>query len=191
MKLKLKIKLKLKRVRPRPLLRLRLRQNQINLIRSAMLKPSELTKLRLIVQGLLVPESHQALSQQVSYSVAVIRHNDGRDEIVSPEVAAEVWLILNNEVEPTEEQDGYCSTINRVFLNWRNAPDTYIQRHMSEVRKKVIQEWMRNLDGDYMRPEPTDIENIEFCKKWRLYDTSRSTEAIATSNAINTHYASK
>jgi hypothetical protein len=63
--------------------------------------------------------------------MAVLKLLDGKDMAVSAEEGRIYWEILNNQREPTEQQEKVALDIKRIYLNWHNAPDDYIrERHV-------------------------------------------------------------
>lgn len=105
--------------------------------------------------------------------MAVVHFHDGRKEIVSPEVGASIWKVLNGEIEPTKEQVKFCAQVTRVFLNWSNAPDSYIEKHLAVIASQIVGSWMvaYGVGGGSIRPtrpEPSDTEMIAFCERWGL-----------------------
>lgn len=60
--------------------------------------------------------------------MAVIKFSENKRQIISHEIAVDIWLILNGEKKGTKEQQKYCENIDKVWLNWRqpDCPESYI-----------------------------------------------------------------
>jgi hypothetical protein len=67
--------------------------------------------------------------------MALIRLNNGREVAVPAEKANAVWEVLNGDKPGTDEQQRYCMTVRRVWLNWRNpsTPYSYLQTHKDTI----------------------------------------------------------
>lgn len=100
--------------------------------------------------------------------MAVITLENKRQEVVDPMIARELWFVLNEEKPGTKEQRAYCKNVVAVNLNWRNAPNSWLQAHAPSVSEVVRGEWMvQGLDGyghrttttKPTRPEPSDKDN--------------------------------
>jgi hypothetical protein len=49
--------------------------------------------------------------------VALIKLNSGQGLEVSPEKGHAIWQVLHSELEGTEEQQAFCTTVANVYLN--------------------------------------------------------------------------
>jgi len=74
--------------------------------------------------------------------MAFIILTNGQRKTIPAEKAEQIWLVLNNEIEPSEEQVRFCSTVKDVYLNWRNesTPVSYLASH-----KKLYDSEVNNL----------------------------------------------
>jgi len=64
--------------------------------------------------------------------VAFIKLSSGQYRTVTAEQGSYIWQVLNNEVEPRDEQDAdRISQVEKVILNRHNpcTPMSYLQRH--------------------------------------------------------------
>jgi len=63
--------------------------------------------------------------------MAFIILNNGQGKVISAEKAEQIWLVLNNEFEPSPEQLRFCSTVKGVYLNWKNksTPASYVAHY--------------------------------------------------------------
>lgn len=110
--------------------------------------------------------------------MALLVFTDGRRKIVSAEAGADLWRVLNGEVDPTPAQETFCLQVDAVYLSWRTAPDSYVQMHLDTIASNIVSHWMvrahKNehkatiIDGTPTRPDPSDQEMIAFCEKWGL-----------------------
>lgn len=121
--------------------------------------------------------------------MAVIRFIDGHQEQFDPEVATELWLVLNGEVEGSEVQQAIAATIENVILNWHSeyTPDSYIEAKFDMIAPVAISRWMlkparaSSMGGQVIgwepsRPEPSDHFGQAFAEKWGLTVNGKPTE---------------
>lgn len=101
--------------------------------------------------------------------MALLQFNDGRRELVSREVGENVWACLNGDIEPNDDQEEFLSRVEKVWLNWRYAPDSYIAKNTEEVLYSHLRSvWMVNKQGRLTGPEAGDSEAWAFATKWGL-----------------------
>lgn len=130
--------------------------------------------------------------------MAFIRFTDGHDEVVDAETGEVVWQVLNGELEATKEQSAYCERIKKIYLNWRKAPDSYIEAYKEYIFPMVVSQFMVRGEprptsptdkspgkiishGEITRPEPNDLVAVAFCKKWGLVDNNGYATKLAKS----------
>lgn len=70
--------------------------------------------------------------------MAVIKLIDGRTVTLPHEKAVVIWQVLTGEIEPTKEQEKFCSTVDRVYLNRYKAPESYLNRYRSTL---ILMPW--------------------------------------------------
>ena len=99
--------------------------------------------------------------------MAVIRKVNGKDETVKAEQGSQYWLVLNNKVDGTPEEEAYCSEIKHIFLNWRKAPDQYIRDNFTKYREKARDDWYVDHQGKPTRPQFNSDWTL--AKKWNLF----------------------
>lgn len=119
--------------------------------------------------------------------MAIIHRTDGKHEVVDPEIGAAIWKVLNGEIEPSPEQAKYCETVEKIDLNWRKAPDSYIKAHFDTIIPMALSDWMlevREADGHKIvtgrvsRPQPGDDFAWNFAKRWGLWYEGKKTELV-------------
>lgn len=115
--------------------------------------------------------------------MALLRFFDGKNAEVSAATGARIWAILNGEAEPeNEKEEAVATKVKAIYLNYHNAPDSYIEAHFDNIARMVVGSWMVAAEpsGNYQhvvrvavatRPDPTHTWNIEFSKKWGLLDS--------------------
>lgn len=96
--------------------------------------------------------------------MALITFIDNRRLIMTPEKAHGIWEVLNGEIEGTKQQQNYCANVAAVYLNWRNAPDSWIERNLNHVKQEAMKDWYVNRQGNPTRPAYRD--DWLFAKKW-------------------------
>lgn len=105
--------------------------------------------------------------------MALLKMRDGRRRIVKHEQALEIWLILIEEIEPDPEQEAMVLEVEEIYMDWRKAPDSWIERHRETIFAKVIDAWSCDRQGRPVRPA-TD-EQMGFAKKWELWENGKAT----------------
>lgn len=108
--------------------------------------------------------------------MALLKFDNKRVETVSAEIGANIWKILNGEVEATKAQEDYIATITEVILNWRNAPDSYINHKLDLFRTLALGDWMCDRQGNITRP--SDDTSWKFAKRWGLWEHGQKTSIV-------------
>lgn len=106
--------------------------------------------------------------------MAILYFLNGEKKTVSPEQGAMAWMVLTGEKDPSPEQEKFVSRIADITLNWRNAPDSYIQKYEKMIMEFAVGEWMVNMQGHPTKPE--DDFGWTFAKKWGLWDNLGMTD---------------
>lgn len=101
--------------------------------------------------------------------MAMIVFTDGKKQLVKHDVAVAIWEILNDEVEPSEDQAVYCEKVADIYLNPYEAPDSYVQRHFEQCVESALKSWVADSRGNPLKPDPTDKQAVAFAEKWQLY----------------------
>ena len=100
--------------------------------------------------------------------MAVIDLINGKRVTVGPEKATVIWKILKGQIKPTPQQEKFCLTVSRIFLNWRNknTPDDYILEHEDVIKQICKNGWMCDRYGSPTRPEFSDKRSWYLAKKF-------------------------
>lgn len=98
--------------------------------------------------------------------MAYIKFHDGRTVTVSAEKGIAAWEVLTGKVEPTPEQEKFALSIKRIYLNYRNAPDDYIEQNFHHIKPQVLADWVVDRNGEPLRP--SDDFGWKFAKRWGL-----------------------
>jgi hypothetical protein len=106
----------------------------------------------------------------------IFLNNNTRQEINSAKGRA-IWLVLNGEDEGTPEQLAYARRVSKLYLNWRKAPDSYIEAHFEQIARMVLSEWDVNRDGTPTRPSKGDERIWSLSRQMGLYDKGSITNA--------------
>lgn len=112
--------------------------------------------------------------------MAIIRFNNGKEESVSPQTGASVWLVLCGEVDPTKEQENFMLRVKNVHLNWRNAPDSYIRKRFDMILQFALADWSVNRAGKPVRPQGEFA--WAFAKRWGLWENGRPSSLVVGGN---------
>lgn len=107
--------------------------------------------------------------------MAFVQFTDGTGVNVSAEKGLMIWDVLTGKVEPTAEQERFILKVNKICLDWRTAPDDYIERHLDTIKDSAINEWMVSRNGTPTRP--ADDFGWKFAKKWGLQKYMRHLNA--------------
>lgn len=67
--------------------------------------------------------------------MAIIKFINGSTKILAKDKALEIWKVLNGEAEPTKEQEKFCATVRRIYLNRHKAPQSYLDTYQDVLRK--------------------------------------------------------
>lgn len=111
--------------------------------------------------------------------MAMIRLENGDNMEITAEVGAQVWLVLNAEIEGTKEQQEFAETVKKLYLNWRNAPDSYIQERLADIIPMATSGWVISRDTNKpLRPEPGDEQAWAFAKRWGLWENGQKTQLV-------------
>jgi hypothetical protein len=108
--------------------------------------------------------------------MALLKLSDNRQKIVSHEQALTIWQVLTGEIEPDEQQETFCMQVDQVFFCWREAPDSWIERHCNTVFPVAISAWLCGRDGKPTKPWAQD--DWEFAKRWGLWHEGRPSEIV-------------
>lgn len=119
--------------------------------------------------------------------MALLRFNNGRPEqTIDADTAADLWAVLNGEVEGTAEQRKFCENVRQLVMSWRDAPDSYIKARFDIIVPMVMASWMVKgwkggdnklySKGEITRPEPSDKEGWAFGEKWGLLKDGKLTD---------------
>lgn len=98
--------------------------------------------------------------------VANIKLHDGRTVTVPADKAITAWNILTGKIEATPEQEKFVLSIKKIYLNYRNAPDDYIEQHFAIIKEQAMADWEVDRNGTPLRP--TDDFGWKFSKRWGL-----------------------
>lgn len=102
--------------------------------------------------------------------MAFVRFIDGTEKTIKLEQAKKLWSVLNNEVEPTPEQQAFCDRVKHLYISWRKAPDSYLYANKQYIAPMVKDSWIVNSQGVPLRPDPTDKDCIRVSHALKLVD---------------------
>lgn len=108
--------------------------------------------------------------------MAIVKYLDEKDEVITAEVGAMIWKVLNGELEPDEEQQAFVEKVKTVHLNFRNAPDSYIKARLPMIIPTVLQEWMVDANGNPTKPESEFAWT--FSRRWGLWEHGAPTSLV-------------
>lgn len=83
--------------------------------------------------------------------MAFIILNNGQRKTIPAEQAEQIWLVLNNELEPSPEQFKFCSTVKDVYLNWHNesTPASYRAKHPRPLEPEITSLLVRTINDRF------------------------------------------
>jgi hypothetical protein len=102
--------------------------------------------------------------------MAAIQLYDGKLQPVSGEQARAVWECLDGKAPMTTAQAAYCRRVKRVYLNWREAPDSYVEKHIRQLLPAVLGEWC--VDSQNRPVKPATEEAWRFARRWGLWSSN-------------------
>lgn len=91
---------------------------------------------------------------------------DGKKRSITPEQGVVIWNILQGRNDPTQEQERFISNIRKVYLNWRKAPDDYIEQNFDYIKPMAMADWVTDRSGSPIRP--SNKAGFAFAKRWGL-----------------------
>lgn len=100
--------------------------------------------------------------------MAYLALDNGQKRSIPRDEALKIWGVLNGGVDPTPEQEKFCSHIKDIWLNWRKAPDSYIAQRLDRISQLHLNGWLVDCDG--VPVKPGDDSSWVFAKKWGLWD---------------------
>jgi hypothetical protein len=107
---------------------------------------------------------------------------NGSKKAVSAEQGLKIWQNLRDPTGADERQLAYLSTVSAIFLNWRNAPDDYIQENLKSIIPIALNEWKYTRQGKPARPD-TDYA-WRFAKRWGLWLNGMPTVLVSDPAAL-------
>jgi hypothetical protein len=117
--------------------------------------------------------------------MAFIRLSNGQEQALKPKAGAELWKVLNGETEGNEKQQAVAANVKKIYLNWRNAPDSYLDDRAAFLREIIILQFMRDRNGDIVRPDYDDEDVWRIAKHYKLLAGKNATyEAILEAREI-------
>jgi hypothetical protein len=120
----------------------------------------------------------------ILHVMAHLIFKNGSKKAVTAEQGLKIWENLRNPTGADERQLAYLSTVKAIFLNWRVAPDDYIQENLPHIIPIALNEWCYTRAGKPSRPA-TDFA-WRFAKRWGLWLNGAAT-LLVTSPAALTH----
>lgn len=114
--------------------------------------------------------------------MALLILDNGSKQVISAEQGRTIWGVLSGKIKPTPEQEKYCLKVKKVFLNWRNAPDSYIKQYFEIMVDLATLGWMADKEGNITQPEPADAPAWNFAKRWGLWENGNPTVLIVQRN---------
>lgn len=92
--------------------------------------------------------------QPAALLMAYILFKNGTRKIVEPEKALAIWQIMHGEKPSSPRQQAFIKKIERVYLNWRKAPKSYLKDREAIIRDMLSEE------KDNFRPDDMWYENL-------------------------------
>lgn len=109
--------------------------------------------------------------------MAVVQFHNGKQKEISAEQGRLIWEVLNKErAAENDAQATYIASIKRIFLNWRNAPDSYISQYIHQIVPVALNEWAVNGQGKPTRPG-SDYA-WKFAKRWGLWENGQPSSLV-------------
>lgn len=101
--------------------------------------------------------------------MAYLLKTDDTKHVIDHNKALKLWNVLCGEAEPENEaQATYAAETKRLYLAWRTAPDSYIQKYINNIIPMAITTW--RVDRNGMPVRPGNAWDMSFAKKWGLYN---------------------
>lgn len=87
---------------------------------------------------------------------------------MTAEQGAKLWEGLCDPSNLDDKQLDYLKSIKSIYLNWRNAPDSYIEEHLDKIIPQALSEWSVDARGKTLKPATEHAWT--FARKWALWD---------------------
>lgn len=114
--------------------------------------------------------------------MAILYKLDGSKQFVSKEQGIKIWRGLHEPDNLDQQQLEYLGTIKRLFLNWRDAPEDYIEANLSSIIPLALNEWRVDKHGRPLKPA-TEFA-WKFSKRWGLWNQGQPTVLVTNPTAI-------
>jgi hypothetical protein len=106
--------------------------------------------------------------------MAHIVYKSGIKKSLPHKQAVILWKTLRNTNNLTPAQKAKVSQIEAVYLNYREAPDEYVEENLRRIIPMVVGGWIVDVQGKPLRPQGR--EDLEFAKRWGLWFKGKPTD---------------
>lgn len=105
--------------------------------------------------------------------MAIVILTTGKQQDMKADKAYAIWRVLHGFDEPTDVQAAFCEKVRGVYLDWRTAPDDYVQHNRSVYQELSLADWTRDRAGNYTRPDP---RHRPMAERLGLWENGRKTK---------------
>lgn len=92
--------------------------------------------------------------------MALVILKDQRSVKVTKEQGHSMWAILQGEQEATPEQEAFANSIDKIYLNFNNAPESYIKANLEAFKTWCKKDWNVDYSGKPTKPQNAEQWNI-------------------------------
>lgn len=108
--------------------------------------------------------------------MAYLELKNGDKKQISREQGEKLWAALQDPSSVDEDQQKLLESVKRLYLNWHNAPDDYIQENLEAIIPMALNDWSVDKRGHVSRPASPAA--WQFAKRWGLWEFGRPSSLV-------------
>lgn len=113
--------------------------------------------------------------------MAYLITTDGKKLCISTKVGLFLWISLLNPDNIDSETTTKLQKISDIYLNWRTAPDDYIQNKLESIIPIALLDWFVDRHGIPTKPQSDHAWT--FAKRWGLWENGAPSYLVTGASA--------
>lgn len=105
-------------------------------------------------------------------------YKDGRKKFLPDGQALKLWKSINDPTNLTPSQIEKLGTITRIFINYYQAPESYVLQNIDWIAAIEVGRWSVSSSGSLSRP--IGQRSWDFARKYGLWLAGAPTELAQT-----------
>lgn len=105
--------------------------------------------------------------------MAYLELKNGKKVAISAEQGIKLWKTLHDPINLSDAQIDKLKTVKAVYLDWRTAPEAYIQENLAYIVPLALNEWCYTQQGKPSKPD--NDWSWRFAKRWGLWEYGQPT----------------